>query len=188
MGVGSSNLVVVSQPKFMTAMAKMVDQIPLDDWKVYLKWNVIRDAASALSSPFGNERFDFTQKFLAGAKAMPPRWKRIIGSVNGAMGELLGQIYVNEFFPPEAKETRSKNCWHSACRNGREHKNLEWMSDATKEQALIKLSKFGVKIGYPDKWKDYSALSVERDSYFKNLERAGKWARKVNLAKLGKTG
>lgn len=186
MGVGNLNLVVVSQPKFMTAMAKMMDQIPLDDWKVYLKWNTIRDAASALSSPFGNERFDFTQKFLAGAKAMPPRWKRMIGSVNGAMGELLGQIYVKEYFPPEAKERAQKIVGTLLEAMGESIKGLEWMSDATKEQALIKLDKFGVKIGYPDKWKDYSALSIERDSYFKNLERAGKWARKVNLAKLGK--
>ncbi|MFA5805304.1 MAG: M13 family metallopeptidase [Melioribacteraceae bacterium] len=186
MGVGNLNLVVVSQPKFMIAMANMVDQIPLDDWKVYLKWNVLRNAASALSSPFVNERFDFTQKFLAGAKAMPPRWKRIIGSVNGAMGELLGQIYVKEYFPPEAKERAQKIVGTLLVAMGENIKGLEWMSEATKEQALIKLGKFGVKIGYPDKWKDYSALNIERDSYSKNLERAGRWARKVNLAKLGK--
>jgi putative endopeptidase len=186
MGVDGINLVVVSQPKFITAMSNMINQVPLSDWKIYLKWNIIRDAAGALSSPFVNERFDFTQRYLAGAKAMPPRWKRIIGAVNGTMGELLGQIYVKEYFPPEAKTRAQKIVSTLLVAMGESIKGLEWMSDATKEQALIKLSKFGVKIGYPDKWKDYSALDIERDSYLKNLERAGKWARKVNLAKIGK--
>ncbi len=186
LGVEGINLVIVSQPKFITAMSEMINQVPLNDWKIYLKWNVIRDAASALSSPFVNERFDFTQRYLAGAKAMPPRWKRIIGAVNGTMGELLGQIYVKEYFPPEAKARAQKIVSNILVAMGESIKGLEWMSEATKEQALIKLSKFGVKIGYPDKWKDYSALDIERDSYYKNLERAGKWARKVNLAKIGK--
>ena len=186
LGVEGINLVIVSQPKFITAMSEMINQVPLNDWKIYLKWNVIRDAASALSSPFVNERFDFTQRYLAGAKAMPPRWKRIIGAVNGTMGELLGQIYVKEYFPPEAKARAQKIVSNILVAMRESIKGLEWMSEATKEQALIKLSKFGVKIGYPDKWKDYSALDIERDSYYKNLERAGKWARKVNLAKIGK--
>ncbi len=186
MGVDGINLVIVSQPKFITAMSEMINQVPLNDWKIYLKWNVIRDAAGALSSPFVNERFDFTQRYLAGAKAMPPRWKRIIGAVNGTMGELLGQIYVKEYFPPEAKARAQKIVSNILVAMGESIKGLEWMSEATKEQALIKLSKFGVKIGYPDKWKDYSALDIERDTYYKNLERAGKWARKVNLDKIGK--
>lgn len=186
MGVDGINLVVVSQPKFITAMSNMINQVPLSDWKIYLRWNIIRDAAGALSSPFVNERFDFTQRYLAGAKAMPPRWKRIIGAVNGTMGELLGQIYVKEYFPPEAKTRAQKIVSTLLVAMGESIKGLEWMSDVTKEQALIKLSKFGVKIGYPDKWKDYSALNIERDSYLKNLERAGKWARKVNLDKIGK--
>ena len=185
MGVADINLVIVSQPKFISEMAKIVNDVPVDGWKIYLKWNVLRDAAGALSSPFVNERFDFTQKYLAGAKAMPPRWKRIIGAVNGKMGELLGQIYVKEYFPPEAKERAQKIVGTLLVSMGERIKGLEWMSDATKEQALIKLSKFGVKIGYPDKWKDYSELNIERDSYYKNLERASRWARKVNLAKLG---
>ena len=186
LGVEEINLVVVAQPKFVSAVAEMINQVPLNDWKIYLKWNLIRDAAGALSSPFVNERFNFTQKFLAGAKAMPPRWKRIIGTVNGTMGELLGQIYVKEYFPPEAKARAQKIVGTLLVAMGESIKGLEWMSDATKEQALIKLGKFGVKIGYPDKWKDYSELKIERDSYAKNLERASRWARKVNFAKLGK--
>ncbi len=186
LGVEGINLVVVSQPKFVTAMSELVNQIPVNDWKIYLKWNIVRDAAGALSSPFVNERFDFTQKFLAGAKAMPPRWKRTIGSINGSMGELLGQIYVKEYFPPEAKARAEKIVQTLLVAMGESIKGLEWMSDATKQQALFKLSKFGVKIGYPNKWKDYSALNIERDSYYNNLKRVGKWARAVNFAKIGK--
>jgi putative endopeptidase len=117
---------------------------------------------------------------------MPPRWKRIIGAVNGTMGELLGQIYVKEYFPPEAKARAQKIVGTLLVAMGESIKGLEWMSDATKQQALVKLGKFGVKIGYPDKGKDYSELNIERDSYLKNLERAARWARRTNLAKLGK--
>lgn len=186
LGVGNLDLVVVNQPKFITEVGKMIDEIPVDDWKVYLKWNVLRNAASALSSPFVNERFEFTGKFLSGAKAMQPRWKRVLGSINSSMGELLGQIYVEEVFPPEAK-ARAKAIVNNLLVSMEESiKNLEWMSQETKTQALNKLSKFGVKIGYPDKWKDYSKLEIVRDSYFKNLERASRWARKINLEKIGK--
>jgi len=186
LGLAKLDIVIVRQPEFFANVGKMMDEVSLDDWKVYLKWNVIWDAASALSSPFVNERFEFTGKFLSGAVAMPPRWKRVLGSVNSAIGELLGQIYVKEFFPPEAKERAQKIVSNLLVSMKESIKGLEWMSDVTKQQALLKLSKFGVKIGYPDKWKDYSALEIARDSYFKNLERASAWAKEQNLAKVGK--
>lgn len=185
-GVRNLEVVIVSQPKFFAGLSQILNSTSLGDWKIYLKWHLINDAASALSSPFVNEDFDFSGKFLNGAKAMQPRWKRILRSVNGAMGELLGQIYVKEVFPPEAKERAQKIVHTLLASMGESIKNNQWMSDATKEQALHKLSTFGVKIGYPDKWKDYSALEIARDGYYKNLERAGIWARKDNLAKLGK--
>ena len=186
LGVGNLEVVIVGQPKFFTGLSQILNSNSLNDWKIYLKWHLINDAASALSSPFVNEEFDFNGKFMNGAKAMQPRWKRILRSVNGAMGELLGQIYVKEVFPPEAKERAEKIVKTLLVSMGESIKNNQWMSDATKEQAFHKLSTFGVKIGYPDKWKDYSALQFARDSYYKNLERASVWARKVNLAKIGK--
>ena len=123
---------------------------------------------------------------MAGTKAMQPRWKRILQSVNGAMGEMVGQLYVKEVFPPESKARAKAIVNNLLVSMGESIKGLEWMSEETKVQALKKLSAFGVKIGYPDKWKDYSGLEVARDSYIKNLERARKWARKDNLSKIGK--
>ena len=186
LGVENLDLVIVAQPKFFTEFGKMIDDISLDDWKVYLKWNLVRGAAPALSSPFVNEQFNFNGKFMAGTKAMQPRWKRILQSVNGAMGEIVGQLYVKEVFPPESKERAKAIVGNLLVAMGESIKGLEWMSEETKVQALKKLSSFGVKIGYPDKWKDYSGLEVARDSYIKNLERARMWTRKDNISKIGK--
>ncbi len=186
LGVEDLKLVIVGQPKFFTELGKMIDDISLDDWKIYLKWNLVRSTAPALSSSFVNEQFNFNGRFMAGTKAMQPRWKRILQSVNGAMGEMVGQLYVKEVFPPESKARAKAIVNNLLISMGESIKGLEWMSEETKVQALKKLSAFGVKIGYPDKWKDYSGLEVARDSYVKNLERARKWARKDNLSKIGK--
>ncbi len=186
LGVGNLEVVIVGQPKFFNGLSQILNSNSLDDWKIYLKWHLINDAASALSSPFVNEEFDFSGKFMNGAKAMQPRWKRILRAVNGTMGELVGQVYVKEVFPPEAKERAEKIVKTLLASMGESIKNNQWMGDSTKEQALHKLSTFGVKIGYPDKWKDYSELEIARDGYYKNLERASIWARKDNLAKIGK--
>ena len=186
LGVGKLDLVVVRQPKFFETVGKMMNEISLEDWIVYLKWNLIRGAAPALSSAFVNEHFEFNGRFLNGQQVMQPRWKRILAAVNSSMGELLGQLYVEKVFPPEAKSKAKSIVDNILVAMGESIKNLEWMSDDTKKQALKKLSTFGVKIGYPDKWKDYSGLEIVRDSYFKNLIRANIWARKENFAKIGK--
>lgn len=186
-GLSNMDLLVVRQPKFFTRLGGIMDEVSLDDWKVYLKWNVLRGSANSLSSAFVNERFDFTQRFLNGAKAMQPRWKRMVQAVNGSLGELLGQIYVEKAFPPEAKQRAKAIVDNLLVAMGESIKGLEWMSDETKKQALVKLGTFGVKIGYPDKWKDYSDLEIVRDSYYKNLEHVSAWAVKQNLAKLGKS-
>lgn len=185
-GLPNLDILVVSQPKFFSKLGPTLDEVSLNDWKVYLKWNLLRGSANALSSAFVNERFDFTQRFLNGAKAMQPRWKRMVQAVNGSLGELLGQIYVEQNFPPEAKQRAKEIVDNLLVAMGESIKGLEWMSEETKKQALVKLGTFGVKIGYPDKWRDYSELEIVRDSYYKNLERVGAWARKQNLAKLGK--
>lgn len=186
MGIKDPQIVVVAQPKFFEGMNKVIDETSLDDLKAYLKWNVLRRAAGALSSAFVNESFDFNGKFLNGQKVLQPRWKRILANVNGSLGELLGEIYVAEVFPPEAKE-KAKNIVSGLLASmGESIKNNDWMSDATKELALKKISTFGVKIGYPDKWTDYSELEISRASYFKNWQNAMTWERKDNLKKLGK--
>lgn len=185
-GINKIDLVVVNQPKYIGGMTKLLNEISLNDWKIYLKWCLLRDAANSLSTPFVNERFDFTQKFLNGAKTIQPRWKRVLATLNGFMGELLGEIYVEQNFPPEAKARAKKVVDNLLVSMGERIKGLEWMGEETKQQALKKLGTFQVKIGYPDKWKDYSELEIARDSYFKNLKRGSVWARKQNLVKLGK--
>ncbi len=177
---------IMAQPKFFAAVGKLVNEVSLDDLKIYLKWNVIRDASSALSSAFINEDFEFGGKFLNGTKALRPRWKRILSSVNGNIGELVGQLYVAEVFPPEAKNRAKAVVDNLLVAMGERIQMLEWMSPETKKAALAKLATFGVKIGYPDKWRDYSALTIEHDSYYKNLQRASVWANRFNLSKIGK--
>ncbi len=186
LGVENPNVVVVGQPQFFEEIGKMMNDVPLNDWIVYLKWHMINNAANALSSDFVNEHFNFYGKFLNGTKALQPRWKRILQSADNEIGDLIGQIYVVEYFPPEAKERARAIVNNLVTAMGQSIRNLEWMSSETKEQALNKLSKFTVKIGYPDKWTDYSKLEIKRDTYFKNLLRTNYWASKDNLAKIGK--
>ncbi len=185
-GIENPNVIVVGQPQFFEEISRMMNEVSLNDWIVYLKWQMINNAANVLSSDFVNERFNFYGKYLNGTKALQPRWKRILQAADGAMGELIGQIYVEQYFPPEAKERAKTIVDNLITAMGESIRNLNWMSDETKEQALNKLSKFTVKIGYPDKWTDYSKLEIKRDTYFKNILRSNYWAVKDNLAKIGK--
>lgn len=186
LGIDKIDVVVVNQPKFIKGLSELINQISLDEWKIYLKWNVLRTSAGALSSPFVKEEFEFEGKFLRGQKTIEPRWRRVLGVLNRSVGELLGQLYVAKVFPPEAKEKAKAIVNNLLVAMEERIKNLDWMSEETKKHALKKLSTFGVKIGYPDKWKDYSELDIARDSYFKNIRRAAEWAKKENLKKLNK--
>lgn len=176
----------VGQPAFFKEMAVMMNDVSLSDWKVYLAWKVIDDAAAYLSSPFENENFDFNGKYLNGAKVLSERWKRVMRSTNGILGEDLGQLFVKETFPPEAKERANKIVMNLLDAMGERIQALEWMSPETKVQAMNKLKHYTVKIGYPDKWKDYSKLDIKRDSYAANLMRGSEFAVQRNLDKIGK--
>ncbi|AFN74156.1 metalloendopeptidase PepO [Melioribacter roseus P3M-2] len=185
LGVENLNIIVIRQPEFIKGMSALVDEVSLDDWKVYLKWNVINETAEALSAPFVMEKFEFEGKFLRGQQEIQPRWKRVINVMNRTLGQLLGQVYVEKAFPPESK-AKAKAIVDNLLVSMKERiQNLEWMSDETKASALKKLSTFGVKIGYPDKWKDYSELEIKRDSYLNNLLRAWEWDIKDDLKKIG---
>ena len=180
------NVIVVAQPKFIAEVGNMMKNVPLDQWKVYMKWNLLYTSASYLSSPFVNKVFNFRGKFLNGAKVIQPRWKRVLATINRTMGELLGQIYVAETFPPEAK-AKARSIVNTLLKSmGESIRNLDWMSAATKEKALEKLSSFGVKIGYPDKWTDYSKLEIGKNSYITNARIANMWAKQDELNKIGK--
>jgi putative endopeptidase len=185
LGVENLNIIIIRQPEFIKGMSALLDEVSLDDWKVYLKWNVINETAEALSAPFVMEKFEFEGKFLRGQQEIQPRWKRVINVMNRTLGQLLGQVYVEKAFPPESK-AKAKAIVDNLLVSMKERiQNLEWMSDETKARALKKLSTFGVKIGYPDKWKDYSELEIKRDSYLNNLLRAWEWDIKDDLKKIG---
>jgi len=175
----------VGQKDFFIEVNNMINEINLNDWKVYLKWNLINRTADLLSSSFVTEDFNFGSKFLSGVKQMQPRWKRMLQMVNRACGELLGQIYVEKMFSPKAKD-RAKELVNNILITMKDRiKGLSWMDAQTKEAAYKKLSTFRVKIGYPDIWRDYSGLEINRESFFENMVRANKFAFNYNLKKIG---
>lgn len=185
-GVNDPGDINIGQPDFFKEVGIMINEVSLEDWKVYLKWNLLRNTANLLSSDFVNERFDFTGKFLNGQKAMQPRWKRILQSTNFALGEALGKLFVEKTFPPEAKQKALQIVNNLLEAMGERINNLEWMSDETKKQAMIKLDAFNVKIGYPDVWKDYSDLKVTRNSFVENMIEANRFQFKKDIEKIGK--
>ena len=178
--------VVVRQPDYFKALAKLLDSIPLADWKTWLKWQVLLDAAPLLSKPFVQENFEFFGKTLTGTPGIRPRWQRSVAAVERAMGEAVGKLYVSKHFPPEAK-SRMKDLVANLIAAYREDiAHLEWMSPDTRTRALEKLSKFTAKIGYPDKWRDSQALEIRRDDLVGNMRRAAAFETAYRLAKLGK--
>ena len=182
----TTNEINIGQPKFITGMAAMINTIPVSDWKVYFRWDLINSAASALSSDFDKEHFAFYGTVLSGAKEQRPRWKRMIDQTSSSLGEAVGQLYVQKFFPPEAKKRMIELVSNLKVSLGERIAGLKWMSDATKKEAEAKLAKINVKIGYPDKWIDYSNLTIGTDSYYANLKNARQFEVNRNITKIGK--
>ncbi len=152
---------------------------------MWLQWQVINSTAPYLSEDFVNTRFDFYGKTLTGQPEMRARWKRGVQLVEGALGEAVGEIYVAKHFPPAAKE-KMDELVHWLIEAYRESiTNLTWMTEETKKKALIKLSKFNPKIGYPSKWKDYSALAIDRNDLVGNINRSSAWQLPKEAAKIG---
>ncbi len=164
----------------------LMNTLPVSKHISYLQYNLIDAAASYLSDDFVAARFDFYGKVLSGRQVNQPRWKRAVNSVNGMLGELVGQMYVEKYFSAAAKERMLKLVKNLQVALGERIQAQEWMSDSTKVRAQEKLNAFHVKIGYPDKWKDYSALKVEKDSYWANVCRAAKWGLDDMLSRIGK--
>ncbi len=171
-GVSDPGAMDVGQPEFFKGAAEALSAIPLQDWKTYLTWNLLHAAAPYLSNDFVSENFRFFGTALRGTKELLPRWRRVLRAVDGGVGEALGELYVRENFPPEAKR-RMLVMVDDLKEALREHiERLEWMGPETKKAALAKLSTLNAKIGYPDKWRDYSTLEIKRQPYA--LERAGR--------------
>ena len=182
-GVTSLN---VSQIEPVKEAVAIINEMPLDKQKAYLQWKLIDDAAAYLSEDFVAQNFEFYGKVMSGKKEDQPRWKKAVGTVNGVLGEAVGQMYVEKYFPAAAKERMTQLVKNLQVALGERIQALEWMGEETKAKAMEKLNTFYVKVGYPDKWKDYSSLNIEKDSYYANIKRAEKFVLDEMLGKAGK--
>ena len=185
-GIGAATDVIVNQPDYLVALDSIITATPIGTWREYLAAKLLDAYSPELSSPFVQARFDFRGKVLAGQLAQRARWKRAVQEVEGGLGEAAGKLYVARNFKPEAKARIDE-----LIRNLREAysigiDSLEWMTPATKARAKEKLAQFTVKIGYPDKWRDYSSLDIKRDDLVGNVMRARQWAYDDNVAQYGK--
>ena len=189
-GIGKVDSLVVSQPKYLQTVETILKDNQVEDWKAYMRWTALRGSSGLLSTEIENANFDFYGKTLTGAVKQRPAEERALATVNGRLGEALGKLYVAKKFPPEAKAKAQAMIANVMLAFDNRINNLPWMTKATKENAKIKLNKFRVKIGYPDKWKDYSALEMKSPeqggTYFDNSRMYAKWSHKQNIAKLGK--
>ena len=176
----------VAEPKFMAEVNRQLAQEPLDDWKTYLKWQLLASAAPSLSDDFVKESFDFNSAYLQGAKEMKPLWKRCVESTDRLLGEALGKEYVEKYFPPEAKARMQEMVQNLRLAMGETIEGLDWMSPETKKRALEKLSTFNPKLGYPDKWKDYSRVPISRDAYWNDVVAARRFNVEDDLEQIGK--
>ena len=173
-------------PDFIASLDKTILNTDLETIKDYLKWKIIRGSASILSDDLATESFNFYGKYLYGQEAQQPRWRRVLSNTSDCLGEAIGQLYVEKHFPAEAKERMLNLVGNLRVALGERIKQLDWMSDETKAKALHKLDCFNVKIGYPDKWKDYTEYEVTPESYFENVHRAIRFESKKDIAKIGK--
>jgi putative endopeptidase len=185
-GTENQDSIVVAQVDYAKNLSAIVKSTPLDTWKDYLKWCVITSSGSDLTSALDKEDFDFYGKTLYGKPEQQPQWKRAVSAVNNAMGEIIGEVYVKKHFTPEAKERMTELVKNLLKAYEESIKTLDWMSADTKKEALSKVSKFLLKIGYPDKWRDYSDLKIVKGDHYGNARRASEFEYNRKLHKMGK--
>ncbi len=186
MGLRSVDTVILGQPEFLDTLDKYITSFPLSDWKSYLKYHLVRGLARYMDDKTYMESFNFYSGVLYGVEEPKPRWERVVGVTDNALGELIGQVYISEYLPKGTKEKLLEIGNAVRAAYAERIKNLDWMSESTKVKALKKLDKIIMKVGYPDKWKDLSSLHVERTSYVGNVMRANAWATRYNISKYGK--
>ena len=186
LGLGELNTFSYAHPKFFAEMNVLLAAEPIETWRAYLRWNLIGNLAPYLSTNFVDEDFDFFSQTLQGTEEQRPRWKRVTARVSGSMGEALGQVYVERAFPPKTKARADEMIENLRAAVGMRLQGLEWMSDDTKARAMEKLEAFNSKIGYPDKWRDYSSLEIGLDSYVGNVRAGNVFETRRNLDKIGK--
>jgi putative endopeptidase len=185
-GTKSIDSVIVAQPDFMKKVSEVVKSFPMDDWKAYMRMHFVSEESPKLSDALNDIFFDFWGRTMRGTTAMKPRWKRAVEATSGAMGEILGQLYVAKYFKPETKEKVHEIVNNLIASYKERISGLSWMSPETKKYANEKLDKITLKLCYPDKWKDYSALEIKNDAYVLNAMRVAEFNFNYNISKLGK--
>lgn len=176
----------VTEPRFLKEVDRQLSATTLRDWKTYLKWQLLDSAAPSLSESFVQESFAFNVAYLQGAKEMKPLWKRCAESADQLLGEAVGRKYVEKYFPPEAKARMQEMVKNLRLAMGETIEGLDWMSPETKKRALEKLSTFNPKVGYPDKWKDYSRVTIRRDAFWEDVAAGRRYAVEDDLEQIGK--
>jgi len=185
-GADIKEYVITSHPKYIAELNNILVDEKLEDIKLYLKWRVLDESASYLTTELDEQNFAFYETVLSGTKEQKPRWRRMSSATGSVLGEAVGQLYVEKYFPAEAKERMDKLVSNLKIVLRSRIEKLDWMSEDTRKEALAKLDAFGVKIGYPEKWEDYSKLEVGTDSYVQNMWRASEFEYGKNIEKLGK--
>lgn len=184
-GVNGQDTVLVQSPAFFRSLDSLWAATPIEDLKIYMSWNLLKGAAPYLSEPFVKQNFAFT-RVLTGQKEQTPRWQRMSALIDGTLGDMLGQLYVQQYFKPEAKQ-RMMTLVDNLEASFKEHiQGLDWMSDETKKRATNKLVSFKRKIGYPDKWKNYDGVEISRNNFFGNVKAASRWSYNYMINRLGK--
>ncbi len=186
LGIENPEEIDVNQPVFFDELNKMITEIPVNDWKIYFKWNLLNSTANYLSSDFENRDFDFYGKTMQGSKQMRERWRRVLGATNRALGMAVGEKFTEKYFPAQAKERMVILVENLRTALGQRIEKLEWMSDETKIKAEEKLAAVRVKIGYPNEWRDFSSLEIGCDAYVINVLNARRFNTEYYLSKIGK--
>jgi putative endopeptidase len=184
-GLGTPAYEIVGQPEFFTALNDLVEQRPLSEWKIYLRWKLVHGSASFLPVAFEQENFNFFGKTLSGQPEQEPRWKRSAKVIDGTIGEALGQLYVEKYFPPAARARMNELVTNLRAVFHDRLEKVPWMTDATRAKALAKFARFTVKIGHPDKFRDYSSVVVRRDDFLGNYRRAAAFESRRVAARVG---
>jgi putative endopeptidase len=174
------------QPGFMKELSNMMKTVPVDDWKTFLRWQLINSMAAYLGKEFVDQNFDFYYRTLSGQEKMEPRWKLVLDVTSGSLGEAIGQLFVKKYFPPIAKQRMTDLIMNLKKSLRQRIENLTWMGPDTKKEALAKLDKMGVKVGYPDKWRDYSGLAISSKSYVLNVLNSQAFEFRYSMDKVGK--
>jgi putative endopeptidase len=186
LNIKNADTVIVGQPEFYKGLNASLKNYSIDQWKIYLKWDLLNSYAGYLSKDIENQNFYFFSTVMNGIKEQKPRWKRIVEQTDGSLGELIGQVYVDEYLPKGTKEKLLEIGNNIRDVYADRIKKLDWMSEETKVKALNKLSKIVMKVGYPDKWKDLSSITIDKNSYLKNVIAVNQWNYNYMTNKFGK--